>query len=186
MFKIGFFFVIILGYVILFKDFRFKDPVNIHKMTRKQWIRVLLLGLASAGSIYFAYLLLNPILDMNRIKEDLVNRLGITKTGFIFVGIYVAFGNSFLEEYFFRGFIFFHLPRKWGYIYGPLLFSSYHIPMIIFWFSPLLVFVCFLGLWAIGMVFHKVNEKNGTIWASWVIHVCADIMIILIGFTLFY
>lgn len=185
-FKIGFFLIVIWIYIVLFRDYSFKTSINVHKLKRKEWIRVVVLGIAAAIFVLVAYLFLGPFLDMNKIKEDLVDRLGITQIGFIFVGLYVSFGNSFLEEYFFRGFIFFNLPRKWGYIFSPLLFSSYHIPMIMLWFSPSLIVVCFIGLWIIGLVFIKVNETNKTIWASWIIHICADIMIILIGCTLFY
>ncbi|WP_404452760.1 CPBP family intramembrane metalloprotease [Virgibacillus necropolis] len=185
-FKMGFFLLNIWVFIMLFKSFHFKDPINIHKMAKKEWMRLLVLGIVSASIVLIAYIFLQPFLDMNKIKADLVDRLGITPVGFIFVGLYVSFGNSFLEEYFFRGYIFFNLPRKWGYMYSPLIFSAYHIPMIMLWFSPILIFVCFIGLWVIGLVFHKVNEKNKTIWASWIIHICADIMIILIGCTLFY
>jgi uncharacterized protein len=126
------------------------------------------------------------LISLDTIKNDITQRLGISATTYIFVGLYVTFGNSFLEEYFFRGFIFFNLPKRLGYIYSPLLFAAYHIPMIALWFSPLIMGLCFLGLWIIGLIFHKVNERSQAIWASWMIHICADIMIILIGLTLFY
>ncbi|MFS0672559.1 CPBP family intramembrane glutamic endopeptidase [Ornithinibacillus sp. 179-J 7C1 HS] len=184
--KIILFFLTIWSYIILFSDFRFKDPVNLEKITFNEWKRIILLGLSSATVVLIAYLICLPFIDLSAIKSDLTDRLGITTTTYIIVGIYVTFGNSFLEEYFFRGFIFFNLPKKIGYMYSPLLFASYHIPMIAFWFSPTLIAICFVGLWIIGLVFHKVNERNRTIWASWMIHICADIMIILIGLTLFY
>ena len=184
--KIILFFLTIWSYIILFSDFRFKDPVNLEKITFNEWKRIILLGLSSATVVLIAYLICLPFIDLSAIKSDLTDRLGITTTTYIIVGIYVTFGNSFLEEYFFRGFIFFNLPKKIGYMYSPLLFASYHIPLIAFWFSPTLIAICFVGLWIIGLVFHKVNERNRTIWASWMIHICADIMIILIGLTLFY
>ncbi|MUV39838.1 hypothetical protein JNUCC1_03722 [Lentibacillus sp. JNUCC-1] len=152
----------------------------------RKWLRLLFLGGSSAAVILLAYIVLQPFLDLSMIKSDLTNRLGITPVGFIFVGLYITFGNSFLEEYFFRGFIFFNLPRKTGYIYSPLLFAAYHIPMIILWFDLYQIVLCFIGLWLIGMIFQKVNEREGTIWSSWMIHVCADTMIIIIGLTLFF
>jgi len=155
-------------------------------MNSRKWIRLGLLGVGSAGIVLIAYIICEPFIDVTAIKEDLINRLGITGDLFIYVGLYIAFGNSFLEEYFFRGFLFFKLPRKWGYIYSPLLFASYHIPMIMLWFSPVLIFLCFVGLLVIGFIFQWVNEKQRTIWSSWVIHICADVMIIAIGFSIFY
>lgn len=184
--KAGLFFLTILTYIKLFKDFHFKDAINIYRMNRNEWFRVLLLGVISASIVLIAYKLLHSYIDVSIIKNDLTERLGITPTGFIFVGMYITFGNSFLEEYYFRGFIFFNLSRKLGYIFSPIIFASYHIPMIMLWFSPILIVLCFLGLWAIGMIFHKVNERNRTIWSSWIIHICADIMIILIGYSIFY
>ncbi len=184
--KISLFFLVIWLYARLFDDFRFRDVLSLDKLNKQDWLRLLFLGVLSAGVVLVAYLLLSPYFSVHQIKHDLTSRLGITATGFIFVGIYITFVNSFLEEYFFRGFIFFHLPRKIGYFFSPLLFATYHIPMIALWFSPVLIGACFIGLWGIAMVFHKVNEKNRTIWSSWIIHICADIMIIIIGMTLFY
>ncbi|GAQ17388.1 CAAX amino terminal protease self-immunity [Oceanobacillus picturae] len=184
--KISFFFIVVWVYMKLFKDFHFKQVLALSKMGRREWLKVTILGISSAGIVLAAYLLFLPQIDLNLIQQDLTDRLGITATGFIFVGIYVSFGNSLLEEYFFRGFIFFNLPRKWGYIYSPLLFASYHIPMIMLWFTAEIILICFIGLWVVGVVFHLVNEKNRTIWASWIIHICADLMIIIIGLNLFY
>lgn len=184
--KICLFFITIWIYIKIFKDFRFRDVLLIHKMEKKDWIRLAVLGLSSAGIVLIAYLALQPFFDAAVIKEDLTNRLGINATGFVFVGLYISLGNSFLEEYFFRGFIFYNLPKKLGYVYSPVLFASYHIPMIMLWFSPVLILFCFIGLWVIGFVFHRVNEKNKTIWSSWIIHICADIMIIAIGLTIFF
>lgn len=184
--KISLFFLTVWIYIKIFKDFQFKDVLLIHKMEKKDWIRLAAIGLASAGTVLAAYIALQPFFDAAVIKEDLIDRMGINATGFVFVGLYISLGNSFLEEYFFRGFIFYNLPKQLGYIYSPVLFASYHIPMIMLWFSPVLILLCFTGLWIIGLVFHKVNEKNKTIWSSWIIHICADIMIIAIGITLFF
>ncbi|WP_284140077.1 CPBP family intramembrane glutamic endopeptidase [Virgibacillus sp. LDC-1] len=184
--KVVLFGLVIFIYKQVFRDFTWKAPVSLHKLGKKQITRMLLLGFISAGVVLLAFVILQPFLDLSSIKTDLTDRLGISATGFIWVGLYVTFGNSFLEEYFFRGFIFFNLPRKLAYAFAPVLFAAYHIPMIILWFSPILVAVCFFGLWLIGIIFHIVNEKNKSIWASWMIHICADIMIILIGMSIFY
>jgi uncharacterized protein len=185
-FKILLFYLTVWIYIRAYKEFRFKDVISIEKITVQEWKRIVILGLSSAAIVLIAYLLFLPLINLDAIKNDLTDRLGINATTYFLVGLYVTFGNSFLEEYFFRGFIFFNLPKRVGYIYSPLLFATYHIPMIMLWFSPLIILLCFIGLWVIGLVFHKVNEKNKTIWASWMIHICADIMIILIGLTLFY
>ncbi|WP_096269770.1 CPBP family intramembrane glutamic endopeptidase [Paucisalibacillus globulus] len=184
--KIGLFYLTIRVYIRIFKDYRFRDAISIERISFNEWKRIVILGFTSATIVLIAYLIFLPLISLDTIKNDLTERLGISATTYIFVGLYVTFGNSFLEEYFFRGFIFFNLPKKLGYIYSPILFAAYHVPMIALWFSPLIMGLCFLGLWIIGLIFHKVNERNQTIWSSWMIHICADIMIILIGLTLFY
>jgi uncharacterized protein len=185
-FKVLLFFLVIYIYKKLFKDFRFKDVLSIEKISFKEWKKIIILGITSATIVLTAYLIFLPTIELDAIKNDLTDRLGITASTYILVGLYVTFGNSLMEEYFFRGFIFFHLPRKIGYIYSPLLFATYHIPMIFLWFKPAIIILCFLGLWLIGLIFHKVNERNKTIWASWMIHICADIMIVLIGLSFYY
>lgn len=185
-FKIMLFFLTVLIYIKLFQDFRFRDVLSIEKITTKEWKRIISLGMSSALVLLVAYLIFLPYIELDSIINDLTERLGISTTTYIIVGIYITFGNSFLEEYFFRGFIFFNLPRKIAYLFSPILFAAYHIPMIMLWFSPMIIVICFIGLWLIGVVFQLVNERNRTIWASWIIHICADIMIILIGLTLFF
>lgn len=184
--KVVLFLLNIWLYIILFKDYRFKSAISIIKIKKREWIRVIVLGFTSASIVLIAYILLQSFIDLSQIKLDLTKRLGITATGYIFVGLYVALGNSFLEEYYFRGFIFSNLPRRIGYIFSPLLFAIYHIPMIMLWFSPLLILLCFIALWVIGLIFHRVNEYTHTIWSSWIIHICADMVIIVIGYTIFY
>ncbi|PAV29409.1 hypothetical protein CIL05_11110 [Virgibacillus profundi] len=110
--KICLFFLTIWIYIRIFKDFRFKDVLLIQKMEKQDWIRLLLLGISSAGIVLIAYLSLLPFFDVALIKKDLTDRLEFNAAGFVFVGLYISFGNSFIEEYFFRGFIFFNLPRK--------------------------------------------------------------------------
>ncbi|WP_010095650.1 CPBP family intramembrane glutamic endopeptidase [Ornithinibacillus scapharcae] len=184
--KVTLFFLNVWIYIKIFQNFRFRDVLSMEKITHKEWKRIVTLGASSAFILLVAYIICLPYINLDSIMDDLTNRLGITTTTYIIVGIYITFGNSFLEEFFFRGFIFFNLPRRLAYLFSPLLFAAYHIPMIMLWFSPLIIVICFIGLWLIGVVFHLVNERTATIWASWIIHICADVMIILIGLTLFY
>lgn len=184
--KIVLIFGSVIIYIGMFRDFRFTDVTQIHGMKKREWFRLCILGLASALVVLIAFFIAKPFIDLATIKEDLVDRLGMTPISFIFVSLYITFGNSFIEEYYFRGFIFFNLPKKVGYFFSPLMFALYHIPMIVLWFNSIVILICFVGLWIIGFVFHKVNEQYRTIWSSWIIHICADIIIVLIGFTLFY
>lgn len=64
------------------------------------------LGLLSVIVILAAYVLLQDQINGETIILDLQNRLNITLETYIFVALYITFGNSLLEEFYFRGFIF--------------------------------------------------------------------------------
>ena len=52
-------------------------------------------------AILVNYYLLRDIIDLSHIQQQLEKK-NITATTYLFVAIYVTFGNSFLEEFFFR------------------------------------------------------------------------------------
>lgn len=63
---------------------------------------------------------------------------GITETTFLIVFLYIMFGNSLLEEYFFRGIVhdnMSNISRVGAYILSALMFSLYHITIFGTWFS---------------------------------------------------
>ena len=105
------------------------------------------------------------------------------------VGIYITLGNSFLEEFFFRGFIFLNLYnqgyKKIAYIYSSLLFGVYHIAIFKTWFSPLLTVLALLGLVIAGIVFNWIDTKSENFINSWIVHILADSAIIIIGMGMF-
>jgi membrane protease YdiL (CAAX protease family) len=113
----------------------------------------------------------------------------ITAANFIFIAIYITLGNSLLEEFFFRGFIFLNLRQlgkeKFAYLFSALLFAIYHISIFQSWFTLPLMLLSLFGLFTIGIVFNWLNTKTNTIINSWIVHIFADLAIILIGLKLF-
>ena len=59
-----------------------------------------------------AYLLLKDVFDFSAITTSLTGNIGVNKSNFIFVALYISFINSLLEEFFFRGFLFTNLKTK--------------------------------------------------------------------------
>jgi membrane protease YdiL (CAAX protease family) len=107
----------------------------------------------------------------------------------IFVAVYITFGNSFIEEYFFRGFIFLKLHesgcRKTAYVFSSLLFSLYHIMMFRDWFTLPIFLLSVAGLAGVGFLFDYMNIKYKSIYNSWISHILADSAIMFIGFKMF-
>ena len=97
--------------------------------------------------------------------------------------------NSFLEEFFFRGFGFITLKkyttRKVAYIFSSVLFAIYHVGMLVgmFGFGALLLLL--FGLIIGGCIFNFLNELNDNVYPSWFVHMFANFAINTVGFILF-
>ena len=155
---------------------------------KKGLLSAIALGVGIYVVILDGYFLVSPFFDFSQIAGALTTNAGVTKENFLYVSLYISFANSFLEEFFFRGFIFTNLKqlssKKLAYIFSATAFSLYHVAMMIGWFSPMLFLLVMVGLAAGGMIFNWLNEKLDTIYCSWLTHMFANFAINTIGFML--
>ena len=155
---------------------------------KKGLLTALALGLGIYGVILGGYFLVSPFFDFSQIAGALTDNAGVTRDNFLYVSLYISFANSFLEEFFFRGFVFTNLKRhsgrKLAYIFSAAVFSLYHVAMMIGWFSPTLFLLVMVGLVLGGVIFNWLNEKLDTIYCSWLTHMFANFAINTIGFML--
>ena len=155
---------------------------------KKGLLPAIALGIGIYVVILGGYFLLSPFFDFSQIAGALTDNAGVTKENFLYVSLYISFANSFLEEFFFRGFFFTNLKqhsgRKLAYIFSAAAFSLYHVAMMIGWFSPALFLLVMVGLVIGGMIFNWLNEKLDTIYCSWLTHMFANFAINTIGFML--
>ena len=135
---------------------------------------------------YFAF---KNVFDFSLVTTALTGNIGVTKSNFPFVALYISFVNSLLEEFFFRGFAFLALKRISGsvfaYVFSSLMFALYHIAMMTGWFSPIVFVITLAGLFAGGLIFNYLNDKTDSLYPSWFVHMFANFAINLIGFMLF-
>ncbi len=152
-------------------------------------VEAILWGLGVFGVIVGAYLLIGRFFDFSQITGNLEESMGIDKDNFVAVALYISFCNSFLEEFFFRGFACLKLQkyvsRRAAYIFSSLTFALYHVAMMWVAFEPPLVAVAFIGLIAGGCIFNFFNERYGNLYISWLIHMGANFAINGIAMTLF-
>lgn len=155
---------------------------------KKGLLPAIALGAAIYAVILGGYFLVSPFFDFSQIAGALTANAGVTKENFLYVSLYISFANSFLEEFFFRGFVFTNLKHLSGrglaYLFSAAVFSLYHVAMMIGWFSPALFLLVMAGLLAGGMIFNWLNEKLDTIYCSWLTHMFANFAINTIGFML--
>lgn len=187
--KLLFFIAIPCIYMKFIKKQPLSKSINYKNIDKHHLKMGFLFGIMSFLIILIAFYVLRNIINLQGISEDLQSKSKITATSFIFVGLYITLGNSFIEEYFFRGFIFLNLyelkSKKIAYIYSSLLFGLYHIGIFRTWFNFGLVGLALIGLISIGFVFCWLDTKSNNFINSWIVHILADSSIIIIGLKMF-
>ncbi|MBW9155827.1 CPBP family intramembrane glutamic endopeptidase [Clostridium tagluense] len=187
--KILFFIFIPYAYSKFIKKQKRSKAINYKNIDKDHLKMGFLFGIMSFFIVLITYYLLRNIIDLHSISEKLQINSKITASSFIYVGLYITFGNSFLEEYFFRGFIFLNLyelkSKKFAYIYSSLLFGLYHIAIFKTLFNSGLVGLALIGLISIGFIFNWLDTKSKNFINSWIVHILADSAIIIIGLRMF-
>ena len=184
--KIILFGLIPIAYFITNKD---REIKNIFRINKKELTISLLVGIVVFLIIIGAYFLLGNLFDLSNITSSLTNDIGVSLDNFIYVSIYITIFNSFLEEFFFRGFAFLTLKKysnlKFSFIFSAITFALYHVAMMITWISIPLLIMTIIGLFIGGLIFNYFNYKYNNLYPSWFIHMFANIAINTIGFILF-
>ncbi len=127
--------------------------------------------------------------DLSNITKSLETGISVSKENFVYVACYIAIVNSFLEELFFRGFAFLELKKvtkgNFAMVVSSLFFALYHIAIMVTWMNIGLLILLTIVLFVGGIIFNKLNEIYNNIYASWIVHMFANLAINLIGFMLF-
>lgn len=153
---------------------------------RKNLRIAMAVGFGMLSAILGAFFILKRYIDLDSLLLDLADA-GVTSLTFPLIAFYILCGNSFIEEFFFRGI----LPdafkgSRFRLLLPSFFFAIYHIAIFLPWFTPPLLMLAVGGLWAGGIIFQLLNEKSGTILPSWIVHMLADAGILLIGVYLLY
>ncbi len=148
----------------------------------------LIIGIITFGLIVGLFFIVKSGIDFDSVKQR-VDEYEITKNIFIFVAIYICFGNALLEEFYFRGYLFGKLQKKstlLAYAFSSVLFSVYHLAIFITWFNIGVFMLAFLGLIFAGVFFSYVNHKSKNFINSYIIHIFADIALMVVGYYVLY
>ena len=183
--KLALFVIIPMSLVLVRKE---TAMLRFFKPNKKTLLPMLAFGVLMYGFIIGAYFLLGKYFDLSGITSSL-DEIGVTKQNFVFVALYIAVCNSFLEEFIFRGFGFIGLSEKIGVksacIFSAICFALYHITMMIgwysFWLTALIIFALFVG----GVILNILDSKCKTVYPAWIVHIFANLAINTIGMILF-
>ncbi|MBQ8836668.1 MAG: CPBP family intramembrane metalloprotease [Clostridia bacterium] len=186
--KILFFLALPMLFFAIHRD-EFAEFRSLFKFKKEGLLRSFVLGILIYAVIFGGYLLTRNIIDYSGVTANLTSEMGITADNFVYVSLYISLMNSFLEEFFFRGFGFITLKKyfniKFAYIFSPILFAVYHVGMLLGMFSAPMLLLILLGLIIGGLIFNFLNDKFGNIYPSWFVHMFANFAINTIGFMLF-
>lgn len=186
--KIVFFFLIPLLFFMANKKDRdsFKRLFAFGK--RGLW-KPLLLGAVVYAAIVLGYFLTRGVIDFSNATSDLTDGMGVTAQNFLYVSLYISFANSFLEEFFFRGYGFMalkrYIGRKPAYLSSSLAFALYHVGMLSGMFGMGVSILLLAGLAAGGCIFNRLDEWGGSLYPSWFVHMFANFAINTVGMGLF-
>lgn len=186
--KIVFFLALPMSFFLLNKE-AFADFKGMFSFEKGGVAKALMLGLVVFPIILGGYFLTRNIIDFSNVTTRLTSGMGITEENFIYVAMYISILNSFLEEFFFRGYAFITLKtytgRKFAYFFSSTIFAIYHVGMMLGMFSVGPLVLLLAGLIISGCLFDYLNEINGNIYPSWFVHMFANFGINTVGFILF-
>lgn len=164
-----------------------REMLAVFRVQKRSFAIAAGLGLALYAGIVGGYFLLRGFIDFSQIAGALSQNAGVRGDNFLWVSLYISFCNSLLEEFFFRGFLFLHLKkenRRFAYCFSAAAFSAYHTAMMLGWFDWWLLLLVLAGLFVGGMLFNRLDEKSGTIYTSYFVHMFANFAINTVGFIL--
>lgn len=110
---------------------------------------------------------------------------------YILFAIFLSFAHSFLEEYFWRMFVFNGLQKitnlHASYIIHGLAFAAHHF-IVIYFISHYwsLALIGSLAITGAGIFWAWLYKKTNTIIGSWVSHICIDLILMYIGYILIF
>jgi len=141
--------------------------------------------------VYFGaiggYALIYFVSDPSSITDSL-RAVGITPSNIIWVSLYMSSVNVLLEEFFFRGFVYWNLRKTneiLAYLVSSFLFALFHIAILWTYFDWLFFVLLLIGLMIVGAFLIFINRYGKSLVNSSIVHVFADLAMFSIGFYLF-
>ena len=186
--KILFFLALPMLFFVIHRD-EWREFKAMFRIRKKGFLVSFILAIGVYGVIVGGYFLTRGFIDFSNVTSSLTEGMGITADNFLWVALYISVMNSFLEEFFFRGFGFITLKKyvsaKFAAFFSPVLFAFYHVGMMIGMFHPAALALMLVGLVIGGLIFGALNDRLGNIYPSWLVHMAANVAINTVGFILF-
>ena len=162
----------------------FRWPVS----SKRGWASGIAAGLFIAGFLLALYFFaFAGRLDTSGLRAK-AGAYGALDHFFLFA-VFLCVGNSAMEEYYWRWFVFGSLRRVMRFapavVVSSLGFTLHHIVVLAASFTDIrLVLLYNVGVFAGGCIWAILYEKCGTIYAPWVSHLLVDVAIMVAAYDL--
>ena len=156
-----------------------KGKLSWSSTNAKGIIAGLLWSIPFAAIIFLTYLLAKDSLMSQADAKATIEMMGISSPAkFLIFASAMSLGNSLMEEYVWRWFVFSKfkvLLGVWPAIILSAFFFTVHHVVILWDFGSLsLVFLGSSGLFVGGVIWGCLYNKYNSIWPGWICHVAAD------------
>lgn len=145
-------------------------------------LHVILWSLATVVVVSLTLLSVTPFLDVTQISLQLQQIYTLTPFVYFLVALTISLLNPIVEEIFWRGFLFAQSRSMWiGAVFG-----LHHTFMLYSWIGPVLSIVVGVLLGLVGVLFNYLYAKHNSIVLPLVMHMVADIVIMVYGYWLLF
>lgn len=149
-------------------------------------------GLLAMTSIFGGHVIFSQLIDSTAIIGNLSD-LGIDKTLFPLVALWIIIINPLMEEFFWRGFIYHRgsqlvkseRAKNVVLVGSGVFFALHHTVIVQEWFNWWQFLISTVFLACAGVVFNLMYKKSGSIIPSLIAHFMADLAIVIVGFQMF-
>lgn len=174
-----------------------REPFSTRKITIQNAVAGLKTGVVFFALTLVAYFFIFDRFELlNGTGEAIwqkVSEFGVTSPlSFIFMAVYISILHSFLEEYYWRWFVYRKLREFMGFT-GALIISSvgftiHHVVVIGFYapaeYAGILIPLAALSVFFAGTVWAYQYERSKSLWVVWVSHLLTDVALMVVGYHL--
>ncbi|MCY3003851.1 MAG: CPBP family intramembrane metalloprotease [Planctomycetota bacterium] len=133
------------------------------------------LSVVYGGWSLFGERLLDPVALRQTVETSGIG----TPAKFLMAGVAISFGNSLVEEFFWRWFVGTRaellVGSRWAAPLSAALFTSHHVVSFCVLFGPAAGLAASAGVFLAGLVWSLLYQRWRSIWPGWCIHVVADL-----------
>jgi len=189
----GFFFVCklwLIGLPLIWHLFIDKQPISFPRPSRKGMPAAVITGSVILLAIGVSYFLFGHWIDTTLVS-DKAAEVGLTSPMIYILGaVYWCTVNSLLEEYVWRWFVFTRcealMPKVAAVLAAGLFFTLHHVIALTAYFDWRITILGSLGVFIGGATWSWIYLRYRNIYAGYVSHVFADIVIFMIGYKLIF